>query len=405
MRLPYFLAVALIAASTLGQNAAAKTLAEASSPVNFPPDDFTGRSFVDNDGCVYIRAGVDGATTWVPRVTRSRQVICGQQPTFGGARVAAQPAPEAAPEPTPAPRTTASAPEAEARPQTTQQAAAAPAPQQPTASPTPVRRATPAPVLEAPQPAAPAQRRVVTASAGGCSNASGSSQPFFNNSGVRCGPQATSPSSGNRAVQTGDAVQVARQDGSRLMRIMPPIPEGYRPAWTDGRLNPFRGVPEKNARLAATLAAAGTGRAQDYDLAWTTKEPHLLYDRRTGFVVGDLFPQLVYPNTDLSAVTPAAEAAPQATVSTKRAPVAPQPGAEAAVKRHVQVATFADMAAAKDAAQRLANTGLRTRIGKYTSGGERRQVIVLGPFATSAETNRALKVARNMGFSRAIARK
>ncbi|MEM9436137.1 MAG: SPOR domain-containing protein [Pseudomonadota bacterium] len=130
-----------------------------------------------------------------------------------------------------------------------------------------------------------------------------------------------------------------------------------------------------------------------------------MFDRRTGIVVGDEFPELVYPNTDLRAVAPATQAAPQATVSTKRAPVAAQAPVQAVSNRHVQVATFADMAAAQAAAQRLANTGLRTRIGKYSSGGERRQVIVLGPFSSTAETNRALKTARGMGFSSAVARK
>ena len=78
-------------------------------PMNFPPSDFTGNQFVDNAGCAFVRAGIGGNVTWVPRVDRRRNQLCSFQPTFGAQSeapapvVAAAPAPVIAPTPAPAP--------------------------------------------------------------------------------------------------------------------------------------------------------------------------------------------------------------------------------------------------------------------------------------------------------------
>lgn len=60
----------------------AQSVDEFGIPAEFPPASYTGRQYVDSRGCVYIRAGIDGSTTWVPRVTRDRSVICGAEPTL-----------------------------------------------------------------------------------------------------------------------------------------------------------------------------------------------------------------------------------------------------------------------------------------------------------------------------------
>ncbi|MEM1234991.1 MAG: SPOR domain-containing protein [Pseudomonadota bacterium] len=430
MRLPYFIAIALIAGTGLGSSVSAKSLSEGASPVNFPPADFAGGSFVDNDGCIYIRAGVAGNTTWVPRVSRTRQIICGRQPTFGTApatrqatvtpEVTTRPAVPRAPETQTAAAPAAPAarvepPEATTRVRT---AAAQPAPAATPAAPAPqqVRRVAPAPVVVQSRdvvtvPSHSGQRtRVVTAESG-CPDAPASSQRYINQTGVRCGPQVQSPSSG---WTTRNAVT-----GSRVMAQA--LPDGYRPAWTDGRLNPLRGLPDARA-VAAVPGVVSPVDGRRYDLAWTVGRPHLLFDRNTGMVVADLFPGLSYPSTDPSRVRMPAQAGTpsatsSATVSLKgRAPQAPGLGQQSArlaavvtpqvqAHRHIQVATYADMAAARADAQRLANAGLPTRIGKYTRDGQARQVIVLGPFASGQAITGALAQTRSLGFGRAFSRK
>ncbi|MEM6727141.1 MAG: SPOR domain-containing protein [Pseudomonadota bacterium] len=424
MRLSYIIAVALIAGSGLGSASSAKSLAEGALPVNFPPADYAGRSFVDNDGCVYLRAGVDGNVQWVPRVTRSRQVICGQTPTFGARQVATAPAVSA---PVIAPKPVAAAPVAAPKPAPR---AATPAPTRVVrqvapkpAQPKVVRRVASAPVLAAPvvtisppQPTTPKAKRVVVQTPGVC-------ESKRNGHAVRCGPQSQSPTWTTRSVASAEnwtgghpapghkVIKAAphkpvAQKSSILVPVSPGIPYGYRQVWDDGRLNPLRGVPQKVATKGSVVPTKG------YDLAWTSKAPHLLFDRKTGLVVGHEIPGLVYPNTDPSKIVVAAPKpvthapkagshAPLVVISTK-SPVpkathrAPTP--TRMTHRHIQVATYGSMAAARAEAQQLANTGLRTRIGTYRSGGSKRQVIVLGPFASPAALNAALSQARGMGF-------
>lgn len=76
----------------------AQALRDAAPPAEFPPASFKGKQFVDSRGCVYIRAGISGNVTWVPRVSRDRRQICGFMPTFvAGASLAAPPKPTHAP--------------------------------------------------------------------------------------------------------------------------------------------------------------------------------------------------------------------------------------------------------------------------------------------------------------------
>ncbi len=75
-----------VMASSLGlcafSSLQAQSLRNAGPPAEFPPDSFKGSQYVDSRGCIYIRAGVDGYTTWVPRVSRDRKVVCGYKPSL-----------------------------------------------------------------------------------------------------------------------------------------------------------------------------------------------------------------------------------------------------------------------------------------------------------------------------------
>lgn len=153
------------------------SLSTAPGPAELPPRSFQGRQYVDSRGCIFIRAGVGGATRWVPRVRRDRSVICGAQPSLPRAAQAATPQNAPVPRPAPTPRATASAtvtaaPAASAPPtaapatiQSTEpviaRAPAAAAPREITVAPEPQRRATAtAPARPAPRQTAAPQRKV-----------------------------------------------------------------------------------------------------------------------------------------------------------------------------------------------------------------------------------------------------
>jgi predicted small lipoprotein YifL len=51
-------------------------------PAELPPSDFAGRQYVDSAGCVFVRAEVDGAVTWAPRLDRDRTPLCGYRPSM-----------------------------------------------------------------------------------------------------------------------------------------------------------------------------------------------------------------------------------------------------------------------------------------------------------------------------------
>ena len=78
-----FVAMGLIAFAGLGATTAmAQSLA---TPAEFPPRSYSAAQFVDSEGCAFVRAGQGDFVTWVPRVTRNREQLCGFVPTFGSA--------------------------------------------------------------------------------------------------------------------------------------------------------------------------------------------------------------------------------------------------------------------------------------------------------------------------------
>lgn len=104
----------------------AATLLNADGPAEIPPASYAAKQYVDTKGCVYVKAGVGNSVTWVPRVTRSRELVCGYRPSL---QTLAQPA-AVKNVPTVAPLRTASATQ-KTRPATVKQTAASPVPRLP----------------------------------------------------------------------------------------------------------------------------------------------------------------------------------------------------------------------------------------------------------------------------------
>lgn len=319
-----------------------------SQPAEFPPSSYKGKQYVDSAGCVFIRAGIDGNVSWVPRMSRAREQVCGFQPT-GGVPVAAAPAAkvaaaekitvEAAPAKRPparvaeVPAAKAKAPVARPAPQKVVRRVA-PAPLR-TSAPKVVRETAPRPVPVVPSRpvalAAPAPAGFVTA----CPGASPLSQRYMRRGdgySVRCGPQAEPIVTGRLAPsspQRGTAPQPYRSAGvmpgvaAAPVRIVAPVavaapvvsapparavgtqtrivpkhvainrlnttnvkvPHGYRKVWEDDRLNPHR--------VEQTLE----GRA-DMLLVWTQTVPRRLVNKATGEDVTAKVP-LIYPYLDI----------------------------------------------------------------------------------------------------------
>jgi hypothetical protein len=304
MRLLRLLSVSILALSMGLISADAQNLRRDNGPAERPPSSFKGKQYIDSRGCVYIRAGFSGKVTWVPRVTRSRKLVCGQKPSLGSSTQAVKAAPKAAKAaPATVARKTATRIPAGARvvKKTTRVIPAAPktttrvvrksvaAPKVQTRV---VRRTVAAPktqtrVVRKSVAAPKTQTRVVRKKIQSnrataqpkviyrCGASDFSSQ--FINDGARCGPQTgksrsvvreeVSPQSRNQSNQG----QLVGPKGAnrKIAESRIPVPKGYKRAWNDDRLNPLRGV------------GTTSGKAQ-MQLVWSNTVPRHLIDPATG---------------------------------------------------------------------------------------------------------------------------
>ncbi len=464
MKLTRLVTAALLAAAfgVTGLPAQAQNV----QPAEFPPASFKGKQYVDSKGCVFIRAGIDGNVSWIPRMTRSRQAVCGFTPSLGSQTAsapAARPAPAekpveitvntaaaapAAAAPAPAPQPAPRVVRRQTAPQVVRQTAprsAAPAPKPVVvAAPRPAPAPAPAPVAAAPAPR-------VAAAASTCRGASALSQRYLRGDArapVRCGPQAhriVPPTS----VAAQQAAPVRRAQGPRVIRpgtaaapaasvsggtrVVPrhvainrinttnvAVPQGYKRVWEDGRLNP--------KRAEQTLA----GRGQML-LMWTNTVPRRLINQSNGRDVTASVP-LVYPYLDVA--TQSRElgevrivqrngqtvkrvirnpGAAQVTYSSRSAPkpqAAPaKPAARVQPKvsasgpaRYVQIGLFSTKAKAQRAAQHLSGMGMAARMGTVRKGGKSYTVVQAGPFRGNAATDRAVRRLQRVGYTGAVAR-
>lgn len=316
-------------------------------PAEFPPANYKGSQYVDSKGCVFIRAGIDGNVTWVPRVSRDRKAVCGYQPTNGGS------------------------------------AAAAPTPVAPTQTPEQITietAAAPVATVAAPKPAprrvsTPVQRPMETVA-----------------STVVAAPSAPAPTvlKGRDAIASvsGSTRVVPRHVfENRQHTQVTVVPQGYKLAWSDDRLN--------------TRRAEGTlqGYAATNQI-WTNTVPRQL--RQGGAVnSGEV---IVHNYTQSKTQSQGQVVQLKPTVSTKSE--APRRSGETVAGRgYVQVGTFGQAANARATARALQRMGLPVRIGNFTRNGQALQIVLAGPFASSGQASNALAQVRRAGYSDAFARK
>ncbi len=425
----YMLVLKKISALVLGLavsagTAQALTLQQGAQPAEFPPASYTADVYVDSRGCIYIRAGFSGAVTWVPRVSRARQVVCGAQPSLSGGATQATTAPIVAPVNIPVLAPAPVSPVAAAPVQivipATAPALAAPVIRTPVAAAAPVA----APVAPAPStaitrsvtltcpiggsntnvrasgvtlplrcaagqvgpityivahtngartrvtvnPAAPvgAPVQVIAPPANYgediCANRSALARQYTSAEvAVRCGPQTIAPVPGLTS-----GVNTYGVTGVSARPVV--IPAGYSAAWDDGRLNPNRGPRTE------------LGDAQ-MNQVWTQTVPRRLV-------------------TAAPVVTTARARAPKA------APVAVAPVQPVAISSgYIQVAMFGVPANAQKTVTRLQGMGLPVSVGNISRSGKSYQIVMAGPFTQQAALNAALAQVRGAGFGDAYIRR
>lgn len=425
MKLTRLVGIAVILGSTAVGTLHAQT-APGSQPAEFPPASYAGKQYVDSNGCVFIRAGIDGTVSWIPRVGRDRKGVCGFKPTFAGAvtEVETTPIPE----------------------ETVETASAAPAPK-PAPAPRVVRqtarrKAPPEPVVIVQAPVVP-QPPLPPGKGGNCPGASQLSQRYINDGSiypVRCGPQ-TAAVVGVRGDEsprtTGLFARASRPAPITVgpnVRIVPrhvaikrantqngKVPEGYQAVWDDGRLNPYR--------AEQTLAGH-----EAMKLVWTSTVPRRLINQANRRDVTAKV-ALVYPYTDvetqlreLGVVTIeqrdgqtvkrivhnpgggavpvySSRSAPKAAVVEPAAPAQARPKGQAPGHGYVDVATYSTSQEAQRMAKRVRRMGMPVRIGRFERGDRTYRIVIAGPFSSENVTRKAVQHLRGAGFGKASPRR
>lgn len=425
----------------------AQTVAQVGGPAEPPPPGFAGQMYVDSRGCVFLRAGLAGRTTWVPRVSKDRKALCGYPPTR---EAMARPVPVAEPvAEAPAPRATgkpmqtvatlttpprikvANPPAASADPYLTRArpvaaapvaVAVAPAPAPVVVKAAPAPAAAPAPVVVAQaRPQAPAQAPARAPQVAFVPGRPGPGKlACFESAPVA---QVVALSNG------GTAVLCTRGDGT-LNGARAPIydvvamGEGarsgaglYPPPGRSAAASPARATTVAPAGLATAaghvVPAEEMAVPKGYKRAWA--DDRLNPRRGLGTPEGQAQQDRVWtravpaqPVPQPAQVVVATKTEPRAVavqVSTKteaKAPVtAPTP---AQGEYYVQVGSFGVPANAEGARATLRAAGLPVGTATLRRKGKALEMVMAGPFADAGAAQAALRAARAAGFGDAFIR-
>jgi hypothetical protein len=446
-------AFAVLVAASLAGPATAQSLRKVTTPAENPPTSFKGKQYVDSRGCVFIRADFGGKTTWVPRVNRKREVFCSNRnkPSLSSSQLAAvksrvQAAPQgqvldlsaptiktvAAPK-----RKTVKVPPKKVVKKLPAQPKPVVVAQQPVVKT--VRVAKPKPVVV--RKAVPAQQVVRR---GPQKIHPGdlirSSRDAADNQGVTRRVAAVAPQTQVvRRVVTAQQPQVVRRvvtvpQQQVVRRVVVPTqttrvvtrrsvtgaPQQIHPGDLV-RANRLQAAANANQSTRVVNAPQTTRKKSRV----TTRVPYSqLVDPIYGLPItgpvtqsdvtcqGDAQMQQVWTNTvprrlvkqnqivrvERTAVVQTS----RATKSTKRVVVPQQRAVASAGGRYVQVGTFGNASNAQRTIQRFQVGGVPVRTRNLTRGGRNLQVVLLGPFGSSAQAQSAMRAARGAGFGDAF---
>ncbi len=408
-----------------------------------PPASYNGQQYVDSRGCVFLRAGYGGKTTWVPRVTRDRKQLCGYGAS--GPIEVAEPAPAPAPAAPKVETAAVETPSPKPAPKVAAKPSAAPAP---TVVAAPKPAPTPAPAVTRPATAtelAATGGTVVTAPTDGAGyrlacpatnpvaerfevHGGGSKILCTTGDGTMAG--ATFPrlvagdlsgvavgydAYAGTAVAGGDSggyVIEGKPQKSTKSAKYPPVtpPAGYKLAWDDDRLNPNRGKQTVDGFLAMDEIWTRTTPAELREDSKIKRKPVTIIVRHRdgstsehdGYVLsskdGEKVVQIkgseeILVSKSTKSVAPEVSA-PKATKTAKAVKPAVEP--EATGRFLVQVGTFGVASNAEGVAGKLKGLGLPVSRGKLKGGAL--TVVYAGPFGSAGEAKQALSAARSLGF-------
>lgn len=430
-----FVAAAVLAVLSGTTVAQAQTVSQIGGPRELPPPGFKGQMYVDSRGCVFLRAGLNGVTSWVPRVSRDRRALCGYPPTLAtlGKPVpvapAEEPAPRVAAAPTPravgAPMATVATVTTPPRIRTTAARPVDPALMRGVPAPVvmahptppasvmvaqaPVARAAAAPTTVPSLAAAPGGHEIAcyasapvpklyALSNGGtavlCTRGdgtlNGAHAPIYSKvalgNGPRLGAGLTEPAGTVVSRGTLSVNDIGSSDRATVILRSTdvtdefPVPKGYKSAWKDDRLNPYRGVGTASGQAAQ-------------DQIWTRDVPAEL--------VADQAPR---QTRRLVVVSSKNKVQPVRKVQVSSMGTATAPVQARAGRMFVQIGTFGEPANAEGAKARLRAAGLPVGTSRINKSGKPLQIVLAGPFGDAASAQAALGAVRRAGFGDAFIR-